>query len=227
MVKSVSLNRALMGATGGIAALAVGVALIIAIEVAAAKGMSVAYAIVEYFSYFTILTNIFAAVVLLVFCAKPDAKLLVTRPEAISAATVYLASVGLFYALALRNFWNPQGASQVLADVLLHYVIPILCLACWLTFAPKGTLRAINAVTWLTFPLLYWVCIFLRGAISGDYPYPLVDVAVRGYVRALTNATVHLATTLLLGLLAVATDRWLARISIAQKVVKFCEAKPE
>ena len=80
-------------------------------------------------------------------------------------------------------------------------------------------LKWLDAVIWLIFPFVYWVYVFLRGAISGAYPYPLVDVASRGSVRALTNAAIHLTSILLLGLCAVAADRWLARTRGSQKRV--------
>jgi len=217
MFRTMSLNRVLMRATGAAAALALGLALIAMIEISAAKGMSLVQGLAEFFSYFTILANTLAAALLFTSCTKPNSKMLLAGPTTISATTVYLASVGLFYSLSLRNFWNPEGPLQVLADALLHEVVPILALAAWLTFTPKGTLKLHDAVIWLIFPFVYWVYVFLRGAISGAYPYPVVDVASRGGVRALTNAAIHLVSILLLGLCAVATDRWLARTGSSQK----------
>ena len=219
MFRTMSLNRALMRATGAAAALALGLALIAMIEISADKGMSLVQGLVEFFSYFTILANMLAAALLFTSFMKPNSKMLLARSTAISATTVYLVSLGLFYSLALRNFWNPQGPLQVLSDALLHEVVPILCLAVWLTFTPKGMLKWLDAVIWLIFPFVYWVYVFLRGAISGAYPYPLVDVASRGSVRALTNAAIHLTSILLLGLCAVAVDRWLARTHSSQKRV--------
>ena len=118
-----SLNRALMRATGAAAALALGLALIAMIEISADKGMSLVQGLVEFFSYFTILANMLAAALLFTSFMKPNSKMLLARSTAISATTVCLVSVGLFYSLALRNFWNPQGPLQVLSDALLHEVV--------------------------------------------------------------------------------------------------------
>jgi hypothetical protein len=125
-----------------------------------------------------------------------------------AATAVYIAIVGMVYQLLLRQLWNPQGAQWV-ADVLLHSIIPMGYVVYWLLFAPRAGLGWKDAVTWLTYPGVYLVYILARGAVSGLYPYPFVDVNVLGYGGVLARAAVLLLVILGMGLLVAAVGRWM------------------
>jgi hypothetical protein len=64
---------------------------------------------------------------------------------------VYIAIVGIVYSLLLRHIWNPQGW-QIVADVLLHDLIPLLYVAYWVIFVRKSSLLWKHAVWWLAYP---------------------------------------------------------------------------
>jgi hypothetical protein len=114
----------------------------------------------------------------------------------------------------LRQLWNPQGAQWV-ADVLLHDVIPVGYVVYWLLFAPRAGLRWKDAVAWLAYPAVYLVYVLARGAVSGLYPYPFVDVNVLGYGGVLAHAVVFLLVFLGMGLLVLAVGRRTRRRSLA------------
>ena len=61
---------------------------------------------------------------------------------------------------------------------------------------------------WLVYPGVYLVYILTRGAVTGLYPYPFVDVNVLGYAGVLAHAAVFLLVFLAMGLLVVAVGRW-------------------
>jgi hypothetical protein len=124
-----------------------------------------------------------------------------------AATAAYIAIVGIVYRLLLRQLWNPQGAQWV-ADVILHDVIPIGYVLYWLVFAPRDGLRWQDAVAWLVYPGLYLLYVLARGAVSGLYPYPFVDVHMLGYGGVLARAAVLLLVFLGMGLLVVAVGRW-------------------
>jgi hypothetical protein len=155
---------------------------------AAARGIPFATATVNYFSYFTILSNILAAGVLSAFAlAGRDAVgRFLRRPATATAAMLYMAVTGLIYVTILRTIWEPQGL-DLLADTLLHYVMPAVYVLFWLAFAPKGGLTYRHVVLWLIFPVLYGAYSLVRGAATGFYPYPFVDVAGLGYPAVLHN----------------------------------------
>jgi hypothetical protein len=167
-------------------------------------------AVITYFSFFTILTNILAAVVFTAVALQPKGEWgqWLCRPSVQAATAVYIAVVGMVYQLLLRQLWNPQGAQWV-ADVVLHSIIPVGYVLYWLLFAPRAGLNWKDAVVWLTYPAVYLVYILARGAMSGLYPYPFVDVNVLGYGGVLARAAGFLLVFLGMGLLVVAVGRWM------------------
>jgi hypothetical protein len=166
-------------------------------------------AVIIFFSFFTILTNILTALVFTAVALQPKGGWgqWLRRPSVQAATAVYIAIVGMVYQLLLRQLWNPQGA-QFVADVLLHSVIPVGFVLYWLLFAPRAGLSWKDAVTWLIYPGVYLVYILARGAVSGLYPYPFVDVKVLGYPGVLARAAGLLLVFLGMGLLVVAVGRW-------------------
>jgi hypothetical protein len=169
-------------------------------------------AVVNYFSFFTILTNLLVAVATSFPLLAPESTggRFFLRPSTQSAIAVYIAVVGITYTLLLRHLWNPQGV-QKLADVLLHDVVPILYVAFWAIFVPKFALRWSDAVRWLAYPVVYMGYTLAHGLVSHWWPYYFIDVGALGLPRAMGNAAGMLVAFLGLGLLFVALGRWIDR----------------
>ena len=148
-----------------------------------------AFATVNFFSYFTILSNVLVMLALLLPALAPSNAVarFFLRPGARTAIALYIAVTGLIYATVLQFLWAPQGWAFV-ADALLHYVMPLLYLLDWLLFAPRRSARRANLPIWLLFPAGYAVWSLARGAVAGWYPYPFLDVATLGYGAVLLNA---------------------------------------
>jgi hypothetical protein len=167
---------------------------------------------VVFFSYFTILTNILAALALTAPAVAPDSRLgRWTSSEGVRAAVaMYIAVVGLVYHALLAGTWNPQGL-QLVVDQILHTVMPIAFVLDWLLFTPKGRLRWVDPVKWLAYPLLYGLWTVVHGQMIGWYPYWFIDIGALGWVRALTSFGALLVFFLGLGLVVTALDRGLSR----------------
>ena len=165
---------------------------------------------INFFSYFTILTNILVALALAAPAFAPDSRLgRWTRSEGVRAAlAMYIAVVGLTYHFLLANVWNPQGLNY-LANVTLHYVMPVVFVLDWVLFTPKGRLRWIDPAKWLAFPLIYGVWVTIYGLISGWYPYWFVNISDLGFARAAVNFGGLLAFFFGVGLVVVGLDRLL------------------
>lgn len=145
--------------------------------------------IIRYFSYFTILTNQLVATCYSTLLLAPGsaAGRFFGRQQTLAAITVYIIIVGLIYNTILRFLWNPQGL-QAVVDELLHAVIPVLAVICWLLYAGKDKLQWKDISSWLIYPLVYLAYVLLRGTLSGFYPYPFIDRAVLGTTKVLVNA---------------------------------------
>ncbi|KHK64437.1 membrane protein [Pseudomonas frederiksbergensis] len=178
-------------------------------------GASLLGGLVNFLSFFTVLTNTLAAVVLTWELTQRESA--VRRwfllPAVRSGIAVSIALVGLAYNLLLRHLWQPQGW-QFIADELLHDVMPVLFIIYWGLWVPKGTLRLAHIGLWMIYPLVYFAYILLRGDLLAAYPYPFIDVASLGYPQVFINAGGILAGFVGIALGVVGLDRWLGRRSV-------------
>lgn len=178
--------------------------LALTIRLVLSQGGTVAGALVIYFGYFTVLTNLLVAVSLTV----PSRWF--RSPGVATGVAVSIALVGLAYHLLLRHVWNPQGLQWV-ADVTLHYATPLLCVLHWWWVVPPVRHAWHAPAVWAAWPLTYLVYALLRGHWLQSYPYPFIDVTALGYPQSLLNALGLLAAFLLMGLGFVAVARWRLR----------------
>lgn len=158
----------------------------LSLNLALAKGKPAVVGLVAYFGYFTILTNIFVAIVATAGSFRRPAR--IYRLPVVGCATAAIIIVGLGYHFLLREIWDPQGA-QWAADNVLHYIVPAGALLHWFVFRGAGSPVTWWApFAWCWYPLLYFVYVMTRGEILRSYPYPFIDVLALGYPQALANA---------------------------------------
>ncbi|WP_072953067.1 Pr6Pr family membrane protein [Chryseobacterium arachidis] len=140
---------------------------------------------IQFFSYFTILTNIIVAVYFTSQLGKNPQQ--IENSGTLMAITIYILMVGLIYQVVLRSTWNPTGMQRVV-DELLHAIIPAFVLLYWIFIGNKNNLNYKQIPRWAVYPLMYLFYILIRGHFSGFYPYPFVDVFTIGYSQVLINA---------------------------------------
>jgi hypothetical protein len=141
----------------------------------------------RFFSYFTIQANILVVLMLLAYAMRPEVEEWAVHPFDRSGIASYIIVVALVYVTTLRELWSPQGAQWV-ADVLLHYFMPLAYLAFWLVVMHKAGLRWYDPLLWLIYPVFYLAFVLVHGRFTGFYPYPFIDVAKLGYAKMLLNA---------------------------------------
>jgi hypothetical protein len=161
----------------------------LSIRMSTADGQSVITAIWIFLGFFTILTNLLMAIALSANALGMDDRFgrFFRRPGVITAIAANIALVMLTYNLLLQHLWEPKGWILV-ADLLVHDVMPVLFLLFWWFAVPKDTLRLRQLGGWLSYPLGYLLYALIRGAITRWYPYPFLDVNALGYPRVLLNA---------------------------------------
>jgi hypothetical protein len=167
---------------------------------------------INFFSYFTILTNILAALALTLPWLVPQstAGKFFARPTVRTAIAAYIIIVMTIVYFVLRHLTDFQGWNLV-ADLLLHYVMPILFVIDWLFLVPKQTLTVNDTPGWLACPIIYLIWTFIHGAFSGFYPYPFLNGAELGNARVLLNEVGLLVIFLVLGFILVSGGRLLDR----------------
>ena len=184
----------------------------LSVGMTAASGKPAMMGIVIYLGYFTVLTNLFVALALLLPLVAPDSTIgrFAARPTVQGCAVTSILLVGIGYHLLLRDVWHPQGM-QWISDMLLHYVMPILFFLHWLLVLPGHRLSWSTPLVWCVYPIGYFVYALARGEVLQSYPYPFIDVLSIGYGRSLLNAFGMLVCFVLLGLILVAVSNARAR----------------
>ncbi len=144
--------------------------------------------------YFTILTNVLVAVVMLRAAGG-------VAPGTGLAGTVALSMivVPLIYHTLLARLWAPAGMAWW-ADQGLHSAAPALTLVWWLrTAGMRGPARWRDLAVWLIWPAGYLVYAMLRQAATGFVAYPFLDIAALGVSRVAVNSVAVLAVFLCAG----------------------------
>lgn len=180
------------------------------LKAAGVAGLSIGEATTRFFSYFTIHANTLAALMLTALALRSKANEWTVHPFERSAVASYIAVVGLTYMAGFRPPWAPLGLDW-LADVLLHYVMPVAYLAVWLVVMRKSGLRWYDPLLWLIYPAFYLAFVLVRGHWSGFYPYPFLDVGLLGNGGVALQVLVRLIVFLAAGYAVLLASRALAR----------------
>ena len=144
-----------------------------------------------------------------VFAVRPHTRSLllrVARFDAVLAITV----TGVVYHVLLAPLDHQVGAEAV-ANQLFHTVTPVLTVAGWLVFGPRGLVdRRVLALSVL-YPVAWLVGTLVRGAVIGWYPYPFLQVGELGYGRVALNCAEITLLFLVLAACYAGIDRLLTR----------------
>jgi hypothetical protein len=135
--------------------------------------------LVSYFSYFTIQSNLIAAVLMLIAAWRWRSP----RPPALDiargGAVVYMSVTGIVFTLLLSGTDVDTAIPWV--NTVVHELFPIVVVVDWLLDPPAGRVTVRQALIWLAYPLAWLVYTLIRGALVGRYPYPFLDPANGGY----------------------------------------------
>jgi hypothetical protein len=135
--------------------------------------IAMGFSVANFFSYFTNLSNLFAAAVLVfgALSAGRGASNLYDRFRAVSV--VNMTVVGLVFAVLLRN--ADLGALLPWVNIVLHYVMPCAIILEWLLAPPTSRFGTRQLLLVLVFPILYLIYTLIRGRMLGWYPYPFLN----------------------------------------------------
>jgi hypothetical protein len=165
---------------------------------------------VNFFSYFTILSNIFGIVVFYVGGIAPLRGGAQVNDYVRGASCLYLAITGVVYWTLLRNVATPEGHSWT--NLVVHGVMPAVVVIDWLVNPPRRRLERSGALYWLIFPVVYLAYSLIRGPIAQWYPYPFLDPRKNGYVHvAIMSLVVTVAFVLFTALIVVVGNRLRSR----------------
>lgn len=178
-------------------------ALVTEVAVLAGRGT---FNFVNFFSFFTVLTNSLVVVVLLLsalyLAANKQKKLDWLR----SATTVYILVVGIGFAFLLSGLQGVALTAVPWDNTVLHYIIPAAVLLDFLIDRPQTKIVFSRALLWLVYPAVYVGYSLLRGSIVGWYPYPFLNPEKAGF----GSVFFVVACLFALGIALIALVSWLS-----------------
>jgi hypothetical protein len=199
-----------LGVTRGVLATTAGLALAsVALQypVSIAEGeRGFVFETVEYFSYFTIVSNLVLALGAGLLALDPTRRgpwLAALRLGGLIMITVTGAVFHLFLAgeeLTGLGYYTDLG---------LHTVVPVVAVLGWLVVGPHRLFRWSILLRAVLLPVLWLVYAMVRGAVVGEALYPFMDVAVLGATQVAVTLAAITLFALLLGAVYIAGDRWL------------------
>ena len=146
----------------------------------------------NFFSFFTIQSNVFAQIMLLVsavalYVGKTSQTLQYFR----GASTLYMVITGVIFAVLLSGY-DPRLLTAVPIDnTILHYIMPVVMVIDWLVDPPAKRLSFTRSLVWILYPLVYLVYTLIRGPIVDWYPYPFLNPATNnGYMGIAVTAVI-------------------------------------
>jgi len=158
---------------------------------------------VNFFSYFTIQSNLIGAAVLLYLAVRAG-----DRSARVDwwrgAASVYL-TITFFVVIFLLSHTD-VGLQLPWVDFVLHKLVPVVIVADYLIDPPRTRLSIRDGLLWLIFPLAWLGYTMIRGPIADWYPYPFLDPADGGY----GPVAVTVVAILVAGAVVCAVFVWLA-----------------
>ncbi|GAB3118978.1 Pr6Pr family membrane protein [Glaciibacter psychrotolerans] len=157
----------------------------------------------NFFSFFTVLSNCLAAVVL-VFGAWYCFRMPADPPWfnlAHTSVVTYMVTTGIVYNLLLRNISLDQGTTLGWSNEILHVWAPLYLLADWLFAAGRSALLWRRLWVVVLFPVAWAIYTMIRGGILDWYPYPFLNPAQpAGYIGVVLH--VLLITVVILAIAA-------------------------
>ncbi len=173
----------------------------------------------NYFSYFTIESNLLAAVVFSI-----GAVFLIRRTGADPhwflmlrvSVFAYMVTTGIVYNLLLRSIPSPPGSSLEWSNEVMHTVVPIVVLVDWILVPGRAALAKRSILPVIVFPIVWVIYTLVRGPLAINqltgrpwYPYPFLNPDLAGNSYGTVALYVLMIAIVISGLAAVGV--WISR----------------
>lgn len=158
----------------------------------------------NFFSYFTILSNVGAMLVLGSLAILPG--LVGREPFVIlrGAVTVYMTITGIVYNVLLAPAAADVSTQLAWVNSIVHVIAPIVVVVDW--FVDRSPIRPTlgQAATWLIFPAVWLVYTMVRGPLADWYPYPFLNPDLHSVAEIVVTCIGILVAFVIVGLIV----RW-------------------
>ena len=153
--------------------------LVRSIERTIADEGDVGFLLQNFFSFFTIESNVLAVVSFVLGAALVALARTETRAVTIFrlVAVTYMTVTLIVYNLLLRGIELPQGQTVPWSNEILHVAGPLLLIADWLLAPGRTRLEWRHVWAVVVVPVLWAAYTLIRGPVVDWYPYPFLDPA--------------------------------------------------
>jgi hypothetical protein len=204
--------------------------LVVSVTGAVARGWNVAVIVTNFFSYFTILSNVLAVIVLawaVVWFLARGRSAAVEPPAlsvALACATTYMIITGIVYNTLLRILDVTSGTEAIpWTNSTMHVIGPILLFLDLFLAGRRRPLSFRSVWVVIAVPIAWTVYTMIRGPLTTNpatgvaywYPYPFLNPNVQseGYVGVLGWIAVISAVFIAVGFFVV----WMSRVRAAER----------
>lgn len=169
--------------------------------------ISIGNSVVNFFSFFTIQSNIIGVVAITIAAlASPAVRGSVWLSQLRGAATLYMGITGMIFSLLLANADVQTPIPWV--NSTLHYVFPLFIVIDWLVDRSVRPLSFRQGLIFLIYPVAYGAYCLIRGPIVDWYPYPFLDPRPHGYLFVVVMMVVVAVVGLALAWVLCWASRW-------------------
>jgi Ni,Fe-hydrogenase I cytochrome b subunit len=137
----------------------------------------------DWTTYFTILSNTTAAIVVTALLLRPtwftgaDRRGLIWRALRVDSVMMLVVTAVVFNLLLATG---GKTGWDAISNSLLHIINPTVTALAWLIVGPRGLIRWSTIWAALVLPLAWAAYALIRGAVIHAYPYPFFDVQTNG-----------------------------------------------
>jgi len=173
--------------TLGIVRILIGLLGIAAIATQLVQSISLGRDMVNFFSFFTIESNVVAAILYLcigIYMLASDKPRFIGKLR--GALTLYMTITGIVYILLLTGVSVQITVPWV--NIVLHYLLPAIILLDWLVFPPKEYISPKYIPAWLIYPIVYLFYSLVRGGFTSWYPYPFINPILNGWPTVIVTS---------------------------------------
>lgn len=163
----------------------------------------------DWITYFTILSNIVVALVMVTLTLKPQ---LFARRDRVGFvwrslrldSIIMIVVTGVVYNLLLAS--GPKEGWDAVSNAFQHNITPVVTVLVWLVAGPRGLVNVKVIVGSLVIPVVWAAFALVRGVFVGAYPYPFLDVSANGYSSVLAFIVQILAVAVVLAAILLVVD---------------------
>ncbi|MEI8082138.1 MAG: Pr6Pr family membrane protein, partial [Actinomycetes bacterium] len=156
------------------------------------------------FFYFTNSSNLIVAITCLLLAIR------LNRSSALFRVFRLYSLIAIIITGLVYNFYiaqvHPSSGFNLVINILLHSVVPVMSVGGWLAFGPRTPFRFSYLLGSVSIGLVWLVITLSRGAIIHWYPYPFLDAGSIGLGDAIRNCSAVLICALLIGLAILGLD---------------------